>query len=157
MKILKILIICFLIVIFFTNNTKAVEGPILVQDDTVENVPVADEQTTVQPISYIDIVKKVSFEYNQDWWLIYNICKAESHFNPNAVHDGGAGKGVCGIHKTTFIYWEDKFSIDLDYNSDYDQIKMTAIAFSNGEFYRNQFSTYLRYKTYGVFNKYEVK
>jgi hypothetical protein len=113
---------------------------------------------TVTPtMSYTDIAKKVSLEYNQDWWLIYNICKAESHFNPNAIHDGGAGKGICGIHKTTFIYWEKKFNIDLNYNSDYDQIKMTALAFSNGELYRSQFSTYNRYKEYGVFNKYEVK
>lgn len=121
-------------------------------DEPVQNTIIVQSND-----SYIDIAKKVSLEYSQDWWLIYNICKAESHFNSNAIHDGGKGKGICGIHKSTFQYWEKVFNIDLNYNSDYDQIKMTAIAFSNGELYRTQFSTYNRYKQYGVFNKYEVK
>jgi hypothetical protein len=106
---------------------------------------------------YRSMVDYIAPQYNQDPWLIYNICNAESNFNPNANHDGGRGKGICGIHKSTFEYWEKQFGVDLNYNSDFDQIKMTSIAFSKGSLYRNQWSTYVRYVTYGVFHKYQIK
>ena len=50
---------------------------------------------------YRSMVDYIAPQYNQDPWLIYNICNAESNFNPNANHDGGRGKGICGIHKST--------------------------------------------------------
>ena len=141
--ILVVLISCY----YFTGK-----HTVLYSKPDIVNAQEINKELTIQ-----EIVDKVSKEYNQDSWLIYNVCYAESHFNPGAVHDGGRGKGVCGIHKTTFIGWEKEFNVDLNYDSTYDQIKMTVIAFSKGEKYRDDWSTYNRYVKYGVFNKYEIK
>lgn len=125
------------------------------QKTTFAVAPIEDKINRVETIE--EITDKVSKEYNQNPWLIYNICKAESQFDSNASHDGGAGRGICGIHKATFIGWEKEFGIDLDYNSNYDQLKMTAIAFSKGESYRDDWSTYRRYRDYGVFTVAELR
>lgn len=142
-----IIVLCILSIIVL--STYKVDGEVIIEKP-VETPIVDTESMTIN-----EIVDYIAPQYNQNAWLIYNICKAESDFDSNADHDSGKGKGICGIHKSTFEYWEKKFGIDLNYNSDFDQIKMTTIAFSNGSLYRNQWSTYVRYKNYGVFTKAE--
>lgn len=155
LKIILAIIIAvkFLLIIDVLDSNK-IDTTTTPQDTVVVESPVVVD---VNKMSYKEMAYYASKEFNQDGWLIYNVCKAESHFDEKADHDGGLGKGVCGIHRTTFAYWEQIFDVDLDYNSSYDQIKMTALAFSKGVLYRNQWSTYRRYVAYGVFNKYDIK
>jgi hypothetical protein len=103
------------------------------------------------------IIEEVAPMFNQDPKLISKIAYCESKFK-NVVHDGGHGKGVTGIHKKTFDFWLVKYKKEnnesLDYNSSYDQLKMMAFAFSKGDSYRNQWSTYRSYRNGGTYSFY---
>lgn len=86
------------------------------------------------------------------------IIKCESAFDSGANHDGGNGKGVTGFWKETFERWNKKFfNGELDYNNQEDQIKLMARAFKEGEEYRNDWSSWNKYKKYGTCYNYEIR
>ena|SRR3990167_9913691 len=100
------------------------------------------------------MIQEISPRFNQSPTLISKIMWCESNHKV-ALHDNGAGKGVTGIHKNTFRGWlplyEKEWSETLRYDSSYDQIKMMSWAFSKGNSYRNQWTSYVAYTNGGTY------
>jgi len=129
-------------------------------DKNTEQVIVSDVDNKVSleekrsKMSVSEIIDEVSPMFDQDPALIYKISYCESN-HKDEVHDGGYGKGVTGIHKRTFNLWLINYKKEtgetLNYDSSYDQLKMMSWAFSKGESYRRQWSTYVAYKNGGVY------
>lgn len=97
-----------------------------------------------------EIIKCIAPAYGQDPVLISNVIKRESTYNPNAVHDGGRGKGVTGFHTDTFNRWNKQYLKEtgevIIYDSTLDQIKLMSWAFSKGESYRDDWTSYNKIK-----------
>lgn len=104
-----------------------------------------------------EMINDASLRFKQDPLLISKISYCESK-HKNVVHDGGHGKGITGIHKKTFERWLPKYEAEngeiLNYDSTYDQLKMMSWAFSQGDAYRNQWTTYVAYKKGGTYSFY---
>jgi len=104
-----------------------------------------------------EIINQMSDEYNLSPQMMSEVIFCESSFNENATHDGGRGKGITGFHRATFLDWEKKSGMDLNYDSTFDQIKLMSWAFSQGEKYRDDWTSYNRYKKYGTCKVSEIK
>lgn len=104
-----------------------------------------------------DIIKYVAPKFGQDPKLISKISYCESKHRVIS-HDGGRAVNVTGIHNTTFDLWlktyEKEQGETLDRESTYDQIKMMSWAFSKGDRYRNQWTTYVAYTNGGTYSFY---
>ena len=108
------------------------------------------------PQSYVDSLTPKEFVlyiapmYKQDSKMLTELIFCESSFNEKAIHDGGRGVGIVGFHKQTFNSFSKKFGVKLDYNSSHDQIELMSIAFQKGEEYRDDWTSYNKYKKYGT-------
>lgn len=122
------------------------------EDDPQISVEVIELKSDVDRIIY-----DVAPQFNQDPALISKITWCESE-HKDVVHDKGYGKGVSGIQRATFDLWntrfEKEYGFKLNYTSTHDQIRMTSWAFSKGEEYRNQWTTYVAYMKGGKYTFY---
>lgn len=104
-----------------------------------------------------EIIKEVAPLFKQDPKLISKITFCESSHRVQS-HDGGRAFNITGIHDTTFNYWlkqyEKEMNETLDLHSTYDQIKITSWAFSKGDKYRNQWTSYVAYINGGEYTFY---
>jgi hypothetical protein len=104
-----------------------------------------------------EIINEVAPLFNQDPKLISKISFCESSHKIQS-HDGGKGFNVTGIHNITFNYWlkqyQKEINENLNINSTYDQIKVMSWAFSKGDRYRNQWTTYVALKNGGTYTFY---
>lgn len=120
--------------------------------EEAKTIVVTKTVSTVQ-----DMIDEIAPKFGQEPKLISKISYCES-MHRVVVHDGGYGKGVTGIHRKTFEGWlplyQKEMHETLNYDSTYDQVKMMAWAFSKGDSYRNQWSTYVAYKKGGVYSFY---
>lgn len=109
-----------------------------------------NKQISWDEIPIKEIIKCIAPAYGQDSKLIDRVVFEESSYNTIANHDGGQGKGVTGLHKTTFDWWYPKYlketGENLNYESNLDQLKLMSWAFSKGESYRMAWSTYKKLK-----------
>lgn len=132
----------------------ALLNPLRVAGDVIPPQPavVSYEKMTVD-----EMISGTAPRWKQDPALISKISYCESH-HLVAVHDGGYGKGVTGIHANTFERWLSAYKKEngetLNYDSTYDQLKMMAWAFSKGDSYRNQWTTYVAYTNGGTYSFY---
>lgn len=153
----------FTSVIWWSAISYAQELDVLIRDENIKETLVSDVASVESikekrsKMTIPQIIEEVSPMFGQDPKLISKITYCESKFKV-VVHDGGHGKGVTGIHKKTFNLWLVKYKKEnnetLDYNSSYDQLKMMAYAFSKGDSYRNQWTTYVAYKNGGTYSFY---
>lgn len=122
-----------------------------------EKVVIKEEDIIIRPTLVKDIIEEVAIKFDQDPILINKISFCESRHKV-ASHDGGRGINVTGIHDKTFKGWlslyEKETEETLDINSTYDQLKMMSWAFSKGEKYRRQWTTYVAYKNGGTYTFY---
>jgi len=113
----------------------------------------------VKPLSVKEMAYLTAMQFGQDPTLISKIMMCESG-GIVASHDGGRGVNVTGIHDNTFNYWLPKYEKDtgetLDITSTYDQLKMMSWAFSKGDTYRRQWTTYRAYKNGGTYTFYSI-
>ena len=104
-----------------------------------------------------EIINEVAPKFGQDPKLISKITFCESSHKVQS-HDGGRAYNITGIHNTTFNYWlkqyEKEMNETLDINSTYDQIKIMSWAFSKGDKYRNQWTSYVSYTNGGTYTFY---
>ena len=95
-----------------------------------------------------DMIYCASIEFAQDPSLISKISWCESKHKISS-HDGGRGVNMTGIHDATFERWNNEFEKEygyrLDRKSTFDQFRMMAYAFSKGESYRDDWTTYVAY------------
>lgn len=104
-----------------------------------------------------EMIIEIAPMFNQEPSLIKKIIYCESGGEVKS-HDGGRGTNITGIHNTTFDYWlkkyEKEYNETLNKESTYDQIKMMSWAFSQGEDYRRQWTSYVAYKNGGEYTFY---
>lgn len=86
------------------------------------------------------LISHFSVVYGASTDELTKVMKCESNFNPKAVGDGGKARNVYQYHKPTFDAFSKDFGEQLDYNSYYDQIKLTAWAFSKGKSYKRHWT-----------------
>lgn len=122
-----------------------------------QEIPKAVAVPTTVPLTVEQMINTLAPKYGQDPKLISKISYCESKHKV-ASHDGGRALNITGIHDTTFKGWlrlyEKEQGETLDKNSTYDQIKMMSWAFSKGESYRRQWTTYVAYKNGGTYSFY---
>lgn len=107
---------------------------------------------------YKDIAREEAENYDLDVKMFQEIINCESGYDPTASHDGGNGKGITGFWRETFQRWNKKFfGGELDYHKQEDQIKLMARAFAEGEQYRDDWSSWNKYKKYGVCFNYQIR
>jgi hypothetical protein len=104
-----------------------------------------------------EMIYKIAPVFKQNPEIISKISFCESH-HIVVSHDGGLGINITGIHDTTFYGWLPKYEKEmgetLNIESTYDQVKMMSWAFSKGESYRTQWTTYVAYKNGGEYSFY---
>lgn len=118
--------------------------------------PVIDVNT-MSIIEQIDYINKDDTELSR---LIKSVDKCESGHAIKS-HDGGLGVGSIGLHRDTFNRWLSEYQNDtnetLNYESNFDQLKMASWAFSKGESYRDDWTTYVAIRNGGVYKFYSKK
>ena len=92
-----------------------------------------------------ELVEYLAPKYGCNASEVKRIVFLESSNNPNAVHDGGLGKGATGFHKKTFEGWAKQFNMELNYESNFDQLKLMCIAFTKGDSYKDDWTTWTRF------------
>lgn len=131
--------------------------PRVVTSPQVKNLPVP-VKVSPEKAQLVAFATKEAEINDLDPKMFVEIINCESSYNPNAVHDGGHGKGVTGFWKETFNRWNKQFfNGTLDYTSQEDQIKLMARVFQEGEEYRNDWSSWNKYKKYGSCFNYQIK
>lgn len=83
-----------------------------------------------------EVINKYATEYGVDPLLLDKIMVCESGRNKDAINKkdpNGGSYGIMQYQKPTWEYFEKKYGQDLDFYSYHDQIKMTAIAVSDGQ------------------------
>ena len=101
-----------------------------------------------------EVAQKFRAQYGVDYNLINSVIECESHWNPKAKGDNGRALNLAQFHKGTFENWEKQYGEDLNWNSAHDQIKLMAWAFSKGEQYRDDWTTYTAIKRGGTYTFY---
>lgn len=151
-SILKILVAVTLAIIILTPLHSSGEAK---DESEVPERHIVQEKPVYQTVD--EIIKDVAPKFGQDPKLISKISYCESKHKV-VSHDGGRAVNVTGIHNTTFDLWLKKYEKEqgetLDKESTYDQIKMMSWAFSQGDKYRNQWTTYVAYKNGGTYSFY---
>jgi len=147
-----LLILAFLALILLPKKSSSTNAEVIVSEDPQQATVVLPSEMTIE-----QMILDVAPRFKQDPLLISKISWCESHHEVK-VHDGGHGLGVTGIHKRTFAGWlplyEKEQGETLDYGSSYDQLKMMSWAFSKGDSYRNQWTTYVAYMNGGTYSFY---
>ncbi len=108
-----------------------------------------------------ELIDYIAPQFGQSPELIKKIAWCEANYRHFPIHDGGQGVGTTGILKTTFNGWTKQMGrTDLKYESNYDQLYVMAWAFSQGENYRDDWTTYVAYQkggSYTFIDRYGVK
>lgn len=91
--------------------------------------------------------------YGANYRDLYSTMMCESG-GKSKPGDNGHANGVMQIHKPTFERWEKQMGEDLNYDSTFDQIKVSAWAFAQGESYRDDWTMYVALKNGGTYSFY---
>lgn len=113
--------------------------------DSAEELKINEMSTKEQVWYFSDL-------YNVDYKLIDKIIECESKYNNDVCSDGGRSCGVAQFQKPTFNELSKKMGEDLDYYSEYDQVKLLAWSVSNG--YGKRWTAYRAIQNDGVYSFY---
>ena len=146
-----------------SQETEKIEGE--EPAEQVEETPKIESSKTITQKStqevVQDIIKEKSEKYNLNYSMMSKVIFCESGFQTNANHDGGRGKGVTGFHRATFNTWMARYFKEtnqtLNYDSAYDQIELMSWAFTKGESYRDDWTSYNKLIRYGECNNAKLK
>lgn len=103
-------------------------------------IPALPAVVPVAPKTTKEIVVDFAKKYQVSSTEMLGVMQCESKGNQSAVGDSGHAFGVYQYHVPTFNSFEKRMGEDLDINSKYDQIKLTAWAFSKG--YQSHWTCY---------------
>lgn len=101
-----------------------------------------------------ELIDYFAVQYNQDPNLLKKIASCESGFTKDKVGDKGLAFSVFQFHKPTFDRWSKEMGQELDYGNYIDHVRLAAWAFSRGETYRDDWTTYVAYKHGGSYSFY---
>lgn len=95
---------------------------------------IAEPIEIVKPIN-LTIEQQIDYFsdlYGTDSNLIKKVMECESNGDHSNISDGGRSKGIFQFQKPTFLWMEKEFGEDLNYESQFDQIKLATWAIANG-------------------------
>jgi len=118
--------------------------------------PTVVHEAELRPEDYTvkQALAKFTKEFGSDYQLVLSVVSCESHFNPKTIGDKGLALNIGQFHRDTFLSMSKEFGEQLDYNSYYDQAKLISWAFSQGESYKRQWTTYVAIKNGGEYSFY---
>ena len=85
--------------------------------------------------------------------LVRKVIDCESKFKHNTSSDNGFSNGIMQFQKATFIRMAKKYGEVLDYNSQYDQLRLGIWAISKPELAR-EWTSYVAIQKGGVYSFY---
>jgi D-alanyl-D-alanine dipeptidase len=133
--------------------TALATSTVFAQEATYIEAPTID----IEKLTTEQMIDRAAKQFNQDPKLISKISYCESQHKIKS-HDGGRAVNMTGIHDTTFKLWLPRYEKDtgetLNMKSTYDQFKMMSWAFSKGESYRDDWTTYVAYLKGGEYTFY---
>jgi len=108
-------------------------------------------------VKVTDLSPKKQVEYFADLYvvdsnLISLIIDHESQWNNSAVGDGGRSRGIAQFQKSSFERMAKAMGEELDYTSEFDQIKLLVWGVANG--YGREWTAYRCIKNGGKYNFY---
>lgn len=80
--------------------------------------------------------------YGGDYKIALKVMECESGGNHKTIGDGGRSNGIFQFQKSTFLRMEKEFGEDLNYTSQFDQIKLASWALTQPEKAR-EWTTYV--------------
>lgn len=89
--------------------------------------------------------------YGGDSDITLKVMECESSGKHSVVGDGGRSKGIFQFQKSTFERMERDFGEDLDYTSQFDQVKLASWALSQPELAR-EWTTYVAIQKGGTYS-----
>lgn len=142
-RIIKWIIILLLAGYFLTGYAKGINLGYDIRRQAPE-----DATMTLEAMSVPEMIEHISPQFGQSPSVIKTIVCSESDFLV-LPHDGNKGTNVTGIWDSTFDGWLPQYEKEngetLNKHSTYDSLKMMSWAFSKGDEYRYQWSTYHAY------------
>lgn len=93
-----------------------------------------EEYTTKELTSYFASL------YGANRGQLEAVINCESGWRPTVYGDGGKAYGLLQFHKPTFDRWAIQMGEPMNYYSAYDQIKMGAWAFAQGDNYKDDWT-----------------
>lgn len=107
---------------------------------------IQQEQERINKMTYVEMVDYIAPQFQQDPHKIKQVIFNESGFKVQC-HDSCRARNVTAIHDSTFKTWLPKYEKEmgetLNMDSQFDSIKLMSWAFSKGNSYRNQWTTYV--------------
>lgn len=101
-------------------------------------------------------LKELSDRFGADYYLVERTIWNESNGIHEAVGDNGLSRGIAQIQEPTWEWLEGKYNKeydeDLEYTSEYDQLKLTTWSIANG--YGNNWTAYRCIKNGGTYSFY---
>ncbi len=128
MKINKIILLLF--VLFIINSS----FKLVYSYQNVIREPALVEEVIVEP-TLEEIINTVPLEYGVNPKIISDLAFCESSHRLSVYGDGGSAYGVMQFHKPTFYEYSKKLGQNLNYYSNYDQIKLASYMISQGKSY----------------------
>lgn len=111
------------------------------------------EEIKINPLdlSVKDQIIYFSNLYGGDSQIAIRVMECESGGNHKTSGDGGRSNGIFQFQKSTFLRMEKEFGEDLNYSSQYDQIKLASYALSKPELAR-EWTTYVAIQKGGSYS-----
>lgn len=131
-----------ILAVFLVASTLLTKPQLLVADNI--------EPTTMSVDQQIDYFSSL---YGGDSRVIKRVMQCESNGDHSTVGDGGLSNGIFQFQKPTFNRMEKVFGEDLDYESQYDQVKLGVWALSNPK-YAKEWTTYVAIQNGGEYTFY---
>lgn len=118
--------------------------------------PTVVHEAELRPEDYTvkQALAKFTKKFGSDYQLVSSVVSCESNFDPKTIGDNGLALNIAQFHRDTFISMSKELGEQLDYNSSYDQAKLISWAFSKGESYKRQWTTYVAIKNGGEYSFY---
>jgi hypothetical protein len=120
-------------------------------------LPTKDSAQELEIINPINLTIEQQIEYFSDLYktdsnLIKKVMECESNGDHSNISDGGRSKGIFQFQKPTFLWMEKEFGEDLNYESQFDQIKLATWAIANG--YGSNWTAWRAIKNGGTYSFY---
>ncbi len=113
----------------FSYNIAIAEAPVPIQVIEVKD-----------PITPKELAQQFARQYNVSFEEINKVIICESGWDKNSTGDHGLANGLAQFHEETFNRWSKQMGEDLDYKTNYGQLKLMSWAFSKGKNYKRAWS-----------------
>lgn len=102
------------------------------------------DNTKINPLDLTPEQQVIYFSelYGGDYRIALKVMECESGGSHKTIGDGGLSNGIFQFQKSTFLRMEKEFGEDLNYTSQFDQIKLASWALANPK-YQNEWTAFV--------------